>query len=182
MSDMVFIHLALYFPSSLNILLDCIKNLDHPSANRENQRLIRYLQIYHLEIIKNLQLFNRTLNYVLTAQFSTIFFWFIVMFYMIGIFKDMLFIYPVLTAVFFQLSTFCFFGELIIGKTESISTELYLTNWYEYSREEKMIVSMMMMMSQKSFVFKAAGMYDHGHRENDRALSQKLPLSDKVLE
>lgn len=159
-SDAIFIYIALYFASSLNILLDCIGNVDSTPIMRKNENFILYLQFYHLKIIKNLQLFSDMLYYVFVIQFSTNFFFLLIMFFMIGRFQDMYLIYPLVGAVFFQLSILCFFGEFIIGRTENVFRELYMTKWYEFSKENKSILLIMMIASQKPFSFKAAKMYD----------------------
>lgn len=159
-SDLIIVHLSLYFVSSLNIVLDAIKSLSDISAIEKKKKLLLNLYFYHLKILDNLELFSNMLYYVFVVQFSTNFLFFLVTFYMLGRAHNMFFLYPLIIAVFFQFSTFCFFGEVIFERTERIFIELYLTKWYAFSNEDKRMMLMMMMISQKPFGFKAAGMYD----------------------
>uniref|UniRef100_A0A3F2ZEG8 Odorant receptor n=1 Tax=Phlebotomus papatasi TaxID=29031 RepID=A0A3F2ZEG8_PHLPP len=158
-TDLFVVSIPLYFIPALNILLDRIRNLDDYLAVNRKQNLILSLQIYHMQIIQNLNRYSNIIYNVFVIQFSTSFFLFLGTFYMLRKYQEF-FLYPLTAGILFQFSAFCIFGEFIYGKTERLLTELYLTKWYTFSRNEQKILSMMMMMSQKPFGFKAAGMYD----------------------
>ncbi|XP_059614867.1 odorant receptor 67c-like [Phlebotomus argentipes] len=159
-TDLVIIAIALYFGPPLNILLDCIRTLDDSSVLKREKNFFLLLHIYHNNIIEKLQAFSKLFYYTFIVQLSASFLLLLFMFFMMQKTHDYHFLCPMILGIFFQFSAFCFFGAFIFGKTEQIFTELYLTKWYEFSNKDKQILMLMMMMSQRPFGFKAAGIYD----------------------
>ncbi|XP_059611079.1 odorant receptor 4-like [Phlebotomus argentipes] len=158
--DCFIIYIALYFISSLDILLDCIRSLDDSSTLQKEKDLLLYIHFYHLKIIRNLRLFSNLLYYVFVIHLVTNPIFFFLTFYMIQQWDNFLFVYVLTSAMYFQFGILCVFGQMIFSKTEIIFTELYLTKWYEFSKDSQKMLKMMMIVSQRPFGFKAAEMYD----------------------
>uniref|UniRef100_A0A240SY94 Uncharacterized protein n=1 Tax=Phlebotomus papatasi TaxID=29031 RepID=A0A240SY94_PHLPP len=156
--DTTVIILGFYFIAILNIFGDTIRLLDNSELTNKRELLL-HTHKFHCEILEKFELFGRVFYYTFTLQIGSIVIFILnIIFIMRG--DAGYAFYPLSLAVFGQFGAICIFGEFIFSKTEQFSVELYHTKWYEFDLKEQKIILMIMLMSQRQFGLKAAGMYD----------------------
>uniref|UniRef100_A0A3F2ZEN9 Odorant receptor n=1 Tax=Phlebotomus papatasi TaxID=29031 RepID=A0A3F2ZEN9_PHLPP len=156
--DTVLISIGFYFIAILNIFKDILRYIDNVDSTNKRQFLLQIHKL-HCNILDKFCIFSEVFYYTFTVQIATSVVFMMFIFFILQTEGGLAFL-PLLLAIFGQFGAACIFGELIYSKTEKLSTELYLTNWYELDLEEQKILLMMLYMTQKTFGLKAAGMYD----------------------
>uniref|UniRef100_A0A3F2ZEC6 Odorant receptor n=1 Tax=Phlebotomus papatasi TaxID=29031 RepID=A0A3F2ZEC6_PHLPP len=156
--EYILITIGSYIIAIQNIFHDMIKQLDN--SNLENKKkVLKTIYIFHCKILKNLKMFNDVYSFVFTIQALSSAVIIMLLFYIIRIETNLIFI-PLVLGIYLQFSLLCIFGELIYSKTANIFVDLYLTKWYEFDLSDQKVFLMMMRASQNPFGLKAAGMYD----------------------
>uniref|UniRef100_A0A3F2ZEL2 Odorant receptor n=1 Tax=Phlebotomus papatasi TaxID=29031 RepID=A0A3F2ZEL2_PHLPP len=155
--DSILISIGFYFIAILNIFKDILNYFDSIDLKNKRQFLIQ-VHKFHCDILDKFSIFSEVFYYTFTVQIATSVVFMMFIFFILQTDGGLAF-FPLLLAIFGQFGAVCVFGELIYSKTEKLSIELYLTNWYELGLEEQKILLMMLYMTQKTFGLKAAGMY-----------------------
>ncbi|XP_055701802.1 odorant receptor 94b-like [Phlebotomus papatasi] len=156
--ECILITIGFYFIGIQYVFRDMIQHLD--DSNLKNKRqFLRAVYNFHSTLLKKFKIFNDIYFYVLTIQAGSSAFMVVLIFYVIRIETNIIFV-PLIIAILLQFALLCFFGDLIYSKTEDIFTNLYLTKWYEFNVSDQNVFLMMMIISQNPFGLKAAGMYD----------------------
>uniref|UniRef100_A0A240SYT9 Odorant receptor n=1 Tax=Phlebotomus papatasi TaxID=29031 RepID=A0A240SYT9_PHLPP len=158
-SDSVLISIGFYFIAVLNIFQDIIQQVGKFERSNKERFFMVQLHKFHCNILDKFSTFNEVFYYAITVQIASSVVFILCIFFLMLSRESIAFI-PLFLSIFGQFGAICIFGELIYSKTQRISTELYLTNWYELDLEEQKILLMMMCMSQKTLGLKAAGVYD----------------------
>uniref|UniRef100_A0A3F2ZEH3 Odorant receptor n=1 Tax=Phlebotomus papatasi TaxID=29031 RepID=A0A3F2ZEH3_PHLPP len=157
-SECILITIGFYFIAIQYVFRDMIEYLD--DSNLEDKRqFLRTVYNFHSTLLKKLEIFNDVYYYVLTIQAGSSAFIVVLLFYVIRIETNIIFL-PLVLGILLQFILLCIFGDLIYSKTEDIFTNLYLTKWYEFNLSDQHVFLMMMRISQNPFGLKAAGMYD----------------------
>lgn len=159
MAEFLLIYFGFYFWAILNIFLESIKNLNNDYV-RSSRYHFRQYHKKHLDILLRLKHFDALLTTIQIIQMGTCLPMTIGTLYLIRLYPNWIVVYLMFIASITEIFEICFFGEVIHSKTEKIFTALYLTKWYEMSREDQMILLMMMRMTITPFSLKAAGMYN----------------------
>uniref|UniRef100_A0A3F2ZEB7 Odorant receptor n=1 Tax=Phlebotomus papatasi TaxID=29031 RepID=A0A3F2ZEB7_PHLPP len=157
-SDMTLIIIGFYFIAILNIFRDTIRLLDNSELGNKRQFLINTHK-FHCNILEKFKLFSRVFYYTFTVQIGSSVVFILIIVFLLR-YEGSFGFYPLCVAIFAQFGAICIFGEFIFSKTDGLLIELYLTKWYEFNLSEQRIILMMMLMSQRPFGLKAAGMYN----------------------
>uniref|UniRef100_A0A3F2ZEA2 Odorant receptor n=1 Tax=Phlebotomus papatasi TaxID=29031 RepID=A0A3F2ZEA2_PHLPP len=157
-SDVILISTGFYLIAVLNIFQNLIENFWKFEGSNKEVALIQ-LHKLHCNILDKFRTFSEIFYYTITVQTGTSAVFVLCIFFLM-LSSDFAAFIPLCLLVFGQFGAICIFGELMYSKTEKLTTELYLTNWYEFGLKEQKILLMMMHMSQKIIGIKAAGMYD----------------------
>uniref|UniRef100_A0A3F2ZEP3 Odorant receptor n=1 Tax=Phlebotomus papatasi TaxID=29031 RepID=A0A3F2ZEP3_PHLPP len=158
-SDYIVISIAFYLIGVINILQDMIKCLNNPEFIAEEKTFINSLYILHCEIIEKFANFVNFCYYIFTVQHLSNTCMMVSIFFILGKSQEFV-LYPIFAIILVQFGILCCFGEIICAKTENIFKDLYMTKWYELSIKDQQKFLILMHGSQRSFGFKAAGMYD----------------------
>uniref|UniRef100_A0A3F2ZEP7 Odorant receptor n=1 Tax=Phlebotomus papatasi TaxID=29031 RepID=A0A3F2ZEP7_PHLPP len=157
-SEYILITIGFYFIAIQNVFHDMIIHLD--SSNLKNKKqFLRTIYIFHCKILKKFKIFNDIYFYVFTIQAGSSALFIMLLFYIMRIETNLIFI-PFILGIYFQFALLCIFGEIIFSKSEEIFIDLYLTKWYDFDLSDQKVFLMMMRISKYPFGLKAAGMYD----------------------
>uniref|UniRef100_A0A3F2ZEA0 Odorant receptor n=1 Tax=Phlebotomus papatasi TaxID=29031 RepID=A0A3F2ZEA0_PHLPP len=149
-----------YFVAILSIYINSIEKLDDENFVKSSRNHLKDYHHKHLQILQKLEDFVKIFSFILNAQAVSYLPLLINTFYNITIHPDIFINYLILCSIVTQLFEICLLGEFFDSKTTEIFRKLYLTKWYEMSRDDKMILVLMMRMTIKPFSLKAAGIYN----------------------
>uniref|UniRef100_A0A3F2ZEQ6 Odorant receptor n=1 Tax=Phlebotomus papatasi TaxID=29031 RepID=A0A3F2ZEQ6_PHLPP len=156
--DVITISIGLYLIAVLNIFQDIIQHIHKFDFSKKEDVLIE-IHKFHSNILEIFRIFSDIFYYTIAVQTATSVVFVYCEFFIILSTDFMAFI-PMVLYIFVQFIAVCIFGEMMYSKTEKLTTDFYLTNWYELDIHEQKILLMMMYMSHKIIGLKAAGMYD----------------------
>ncbi|GAB0087209.1 hypothetical protein DMENIID0001_014910 [Sergentomyia squamirostris] len=157
-ADSAIIFIGLYMVAYVRILNKMIKCVNVTIA--ECPDLLMRIMRNHVEMIRILDIFNNSVNFMSFIQIIMSTLMFLAMLFGLQTYREVFSMYFMFASVLSQFFLLCLFGELIKSQTEKISWNLYLSDWYDLTRNDKKIIYTMMMMSQKEIGLKAAGMYE----------------------
>uniref|UniRef100_A0A3F2ZE99 Odorant receptor n=1 Tax=Phlebotomus papatasi TaxID=29031 RepID=A0A3F2ZE99_PHLPP len=149
-----------YFVAILSIYIKSIEKLDDENFVKSSRNHLKDYHHKHLQILQKLEDFVKIFSFILNAQSVSYLPLLINTFYNITIHPNFFINYLLLSAVVSQLFEICLLGEFFDSKTTEINRKLYLMKWYEMSRDDKMILVLMLRMTIKPFSLKAAGIYN----------------------
>uniref|UniRef100_A0A3F2ZEM5 Odorant receptor n=1 Tax=Phlebotomus papatasi TaxID=29031 RepID=A0A3F2ZEM5_PHLPP len=157
-----FIHLffGFYFVAILNIFIDSLEKLDNENFIKSSRNHLKDYHKIHLEIWQKLKDFVRVFSFVQNIQAAACLPLIVNSFYNSTIYPNIFLNHLILIPVITQLFEICLLGEFFDSKTTEIFRKLYLSKWYEMSRDDKMILVLMMRMTIKPFSLKVAGIYN----------------------
>lgn len=151
---------GLYFVAIFNIYLDSIDRLNDKDFVKSSRSHMRHYHQKHLQILVKLKEFDTIFSSIQIILLGSATPLIIGTLYLIRLYPTLLIGYLMFLPVMLQFLEVCIFGEFIHSKTDKIFSALYLTRWYDLSKEDQMILLMIMNMTLKPFSLKAAGMYE----------------------
>uniref|UniRef100_A0A240SY87 Odorant receptor n=1 Tax=Phlebotomus papatasi TaxID=29031 RepID=A0A240SY87_PHLPP len=137
---------------------------DYISANtdriQKDPDFLKIIMIRYCEVVDNIELFNK-INFIANLiQFATSIFLSFAVFFFIRLYPKHPVGYPTVMSILVELFIPCLFGEFIKIKMERLSSTLYLTNWYSLSLKDQKSFLIVLLITQREYGLRAAGMYD----------------------
>uniref|UniRef100_A0A240SXS3 Odorant receptor n=1 Tax=Lutzomyia longipalpis TaxID=7200 RepID=A0A240SXS3_LUTLO len=158
--DTAIVIIGIHIMGFINTVNRMIQGLNDAEVKTKCPNLLVKILIHHVEMIEQLNAFNKGLHLMSFIQFIMSTMIYLAMFYTVRSSNAELIVYSFLVCVLIQLFMLCMFGEIISSRTDKTTTLLWLTNWYEMSLPDQKIFLIILAISQKSFGLKAAGMYE----------------------
>uniref|UniRef100_A0A7G3AK69 Odorant receptor n=1 Tax=Lutzomyia longipalpis TaxID=7200 RepID=A0A7G3AK69_LUTLO len=156
--DVGIVFLGLQVIAEINILRDYMKMLNEKI--KTDPKFLKKIIKRHCSVIENVNLLNEIISetsfyqLILTCN-ALLFGMTFLITYATGIGNYMI----IMCGASLSLPI-CVFGEIIKNKTDDLSDNLYLTNWYELSLKDQKTFLIILRMAQREYGLKAAGMYD----------------------
>ncbi|XP_055681838.1 odorant receptor 4-like [Lutzomyia longipalpis] len=158
--DTAIVIIGIHIMGFINTVNRMIQGLNDAEVKTKCPNLLVKILIHHVEMIEQLNAFNKGLHLMSFIQFIMSTMIYLAMFYTVRSSNAELIVYSFLVCVLIQLFMLCMFGEIISSRTDKTTTLLWLTNWYEMSLPDQKIFLIILAITQKSFGLKAAGMYE----------------------
>lgn len=159
-SEIILLFFGFYFVTILSIFIKSIEKLDNERFVRSSRNHLRQYHWKHLRILQKLRDLDKIFSLVKIVQTGSCLPMIVGALYHIILYPKFIVTYLTLLAVVTQLFEICLLGEFFNSKTTEIFRKLYLTKWYEMSKDDKLILHLMMRMTIYPFSVKAAGIYD----------------------
>uniref|UniRef100_A0A3F2ZEB1 Odorant receptor n=1 Tax=Phlebotomus papatasi TaxID=29031 RepID=A0A3F2ZEB1_PHLPP len=157
-TDFVIVFFSIEIMAASNILFDYISL--HKDVIQEHPDDLKIITVRFCELVENIKLFNDVISPTSFIQFITSAFLSVLVFFSTGLSPKNLDGYLLCFCIVLQLFLPCLFGEFIKIGMERLSTNLYLTNWYDLKLKDQKSFLIVLGMTQKKYELKAAGLYD----------------------
>lgn len=157
-TDFVIVFFSIEIMAAANILFDYISL--HKDAIQKHPDDLKIITVRFCELVENIKLFNDVISPSSFIQLITSAFLTVLVFFNTGLSPENLDGYLMCFCFLLQLLLPCLFGEFIKIGMERLSTNLYLTNWYDLKLKDQKSFLIVLGMTQREYELKAAGLYN----------------------